>query len=454
LAQAMASAGRFLGQYSNDGTQRLRHFVSVAALLTAIRISCWCFAAIGIYQQPPLLRSACPLCSNTVAVRGTWSLNLFCLTAYRFRFPELSHHRLSLACNGPGVHQTQGSEDKDGEGLDNGSLSRELAACWALADPESGPNSEVRAGSPAIVAFAAAGWTNAVNLLLANGTDPNTMRPQDGATPLIAAASNGQLEAARTLLDAGADPCQSRPEDDVFPLLFAASNGHGEIVKLLLAHVQTPRSEANRKAAWGKQPAALTIAAQGGHTVVTSALLAVRAEPNIRVGDGLTPLVLASEFGHAGTVQELLSARADPDLSRADGATPLIRASAGGHANTVVLLLQSRADPSRPAFPELEPQKVRQDVRDHSGATPLLAASAFGHVPVARLLLRAGVSPNQARDDGGTPLMAAATRGHEAILKLLLAAGADPKQTTKVGGTALQGALGAGHYECAEILQQ
>jgi ankyrin repeat protein len=82
-----------------------------------------------------------------------------------------------------------------------------------------------------------------VDLLLANGADPNT-REQGGFTPLHAAAQNGNLDIIRALIYGGAD-LDARGMDGKLPVDVALEAKQEEAAKLLLEGI-TRRTRARR----------------------------------------------------------------------------------------------------------------------------------------------------------------------------------------------------------------
>jgi ankyrin repeat protein len=76
-------------------------------------------------------------------------------------------------------------------------------------------------------------------------------------------------------------------------------------------------------------------------------LLGKGAQPDVRDGQGNTPLALASQLGFADGVQQLLSRGAKVDLENAQGETPLILAVHNRDLVTTRLLLTAGANPKK-----------------------------------------------------------------------------------------------------------
>jgi ankyrin repeat protein len=116
-----------------------------------------------------------------------------------------------------------------------------------------------------------------------------------------------------------------------------------------------------------------------------------KLDPDVRGGDGFTPLHLAAFFGGAEAVRALLAMGVDPDAD-ADNTFrvhPIHSASAVRDRNSVRALLEAGANPN---------------VRQQGGFTPLHTAAHNDDLDLARQLLKHGADPNLAADDGKTPL--------------------------------------------------
>jgi ankyrin repeat protein len=93
--------------------------------------------------------------------------------------------------------------------------------------------------------------------------------------------------------------------------------------------------------------AALHLVTKGRDIVWLNFLLAKGANPNIRDGNGNTPLLIASQIAWSEGVSLLLERGATPDQANNGGETPLIRAVQNRDMSTVRLLLASGANPSK-----------------------------------------------------------------------------------------------------------
>ena len=92
---------------------------------------------------------------------------------------------------------------------------------------------------------------------------------------------------------------------------------------------------------------ALHIVVKRGDLPYANYLLQHGADPNLRDGQGNTPLLIAVTYGQAGVIPLLLTARANPNLGNSAGETPLIRAVQRRDTAMVRALLNGGANPDQ-----------------------------------------------------------------------------------------------------------
>jgi ankyrin repeat protein len=92
---------------------------------------------------------------------------------------------------------------------------------------------------------------------------------------------------------------------------------------------------------------ALHIVTKGRDIVWLNFLLSKGASPNVRDGQGNTPLQLAAQIGWGEGISLLLDRGATADLPNNGGETPLIRAVQNRDMTTVRLLLAAGANPNK-----------------------------------------------------------------------------------------------------------
>ena len=204
----------------------------------------------------------------------------------------------------------------------------------------------------------------------------------------------------------------------------------------------------------------LYTAARSNNAAAVRVLLALRAEPNVSVQYGNTPLHVASCRGYVEIVEALIDARADqslhndmgetctdyflPDVSSTDREKilRLCRPGARGAGEEPKLTLEQEFVRVSAALESGEPSAaltaleaslkrlpdLKDCVCDNAGGhrTSLLySAARLGNLPAVNLLVAAGADPNVRPYRGNSPLLVAAFRGHTAVVVALLKRGAD-----------------------------
>jgi ankyrin repeat protein len=193
--------------------------------------------------------------------------------------------------------------------------------------------------------------------------------------------------------------------------------------------------------------AALLREATYGNVSSVRALLAQKADPNVRDARGYTPLIRAALRGHRAVADELLAHGAAVNAQDREGYTALMRAAWRGYTETVTLLLQHGADPNlrtQQDFTALHlaawggftatvrallvthPDVNVQDRAPHQGYTALLRAAAEGNTEIVRLLLTAGARVDLKTSEGATALDLARAGNHVPVVQLLCARINDP----------------------------
>ena len=131
----------------------------------------------------------------------------------------------------------------------------------------------------------------------------------------------------------------------------------------------------------------------GDRVKIMRSLVALGADVNGFMENGVTALLKASFNGNADVVKFLLSSGANIDSADDAGVSPLWVASQEGHMEIVQCLLASGAE-------------VDLRAPGHGpGYSPLMIAAAKGHIDIAAVLLDSGASmifPLSAADPPGT----------------------------------------------------
>jgi ankyrin repeat protein len=238
---------------------------------------------------------------------------------------------------------------------------------------------------------------------------------QGGLTPLLFTAVTGDTQSARRLLAAGAD-VNDTAAGGATALVMAAHAGFGALVNLLLDSGADPNAA-------GAGYTALHSAAQRGDREMVKALLAHRANLNVRLTKGTflkrgsreyafdkfligaTPFLLAARLGDVELMRQLAAAGADLSIALEDGRTPLIVAAQG--ETTGARMRGGAAEPRVLAAVKLL-LELGADVKavDRAGNTALhvLAARRPGFDGVIRLVAERGAALEIANNKGETPL--------------------------------------------------
>ncbi len=357
-------------------------------------------------------------------------------------------------------------------------------------------------GVTALFAAAGSGHKRAVEILLANGADPNA--PHEGqtgvqfgerlassgaaslssmrlwnATALHVAAAKGFASVVEVLLANKANPA-AETKDGYTALHLAAVNGQTAVVKMLIEH----GADVNAKIQQGTTP--LHLAASHANLETVTVLLTKGVDVNARDDQGFTPLHETAAANRAEVVKALLSRGAKIDAPTLHGNTPLILAIRSGSADAVDALLERGADPNLPGVSTTRATTSSANVGrgrggggESSGSdpatdspgewAPLHYAAYPGNLRIVSALLRHGAkvnsrtgatgpigAPNRFFENymGATPLYLAVVGGRAEVVHELLDNQADPKIATSRGALPLDFAIAWRRPELVEQLLQ
>lgn len=158
-------------------------------------------------------------------------------------------------------------------------------------------------------------------------------------------------------------------------LVAAAAGGFATPVELLLSRNAPVNAVGGQ---FGGSP--LMQAAQGGHLSVVQALIAAKADVNVRNRNGGTPLVPAMISGNPEVVRVLLAAGAKIDAANKFGDQPLHHGARRGHAEAVAVLVEAKAD---------------VNAEGAGRQLPIEQAVDGGHTKVIEILMKAGSAPDR-----------------------------------------------------------
>jgi len=244
----------------------------------------------------------------------------------------------------------------------------------------------------------------------------------------------------RMLLQAAANAAK-KDLDGLEPVVFAAASMRDqETCELLLACRANPNAECKQ----GQEGRVIHLATKAKNKSMLLALLAARADPNVKEADARSVLHLAVGLNMPPScLQALLEAKADPGAR----AGPL----AGGETPLRLVALQElgKTKSSWGMLPKPPPGK-----RSSRPSLTMSAPEVSSEAPLeaAELLLKARADPNDSNLAGCSALHAACAAGQLQLVELLVTFRADPSRTDKRRWNALHFAASSGHAAMVHFL--
>jgi uncharacterized protein len=258
--------------------------------------------------------------------------------------------------------------------------------------------------------------------------------PRQSLASLIEA---GNRKAALERIRAGADVNEAQP-DGSRPIHWAVYRVDYELLQALIAK----KANLNVRNEFGSTPIAQ--AAELADARMVKMLLDAGAEPEGANHDGQTALMLAIKTGEVAVAEMLIKAGASVNtIEKFHKQTPLMWAAAApkNAAALVKLLLANEADVKPRAYYTDWPSQItsepRAQYRPVGGLTALLYAARDGCYDCVEPLIAAGADVNLPTPEGVTALMLALDNDHNDVAKLLLDRGANPHLWDWWGRTAL-----------------
>jgi ankyrin repeat protein len=245
--------------------------------------------------------------------------------------------------------------------------------------------------------------------------------------PLANLIESGNRKAALEQIRAGADVNEAQP-DGTRPIHWAVYRVDYELLGALIAK----KANLNVRNEFGSTPVAQ--AAELADTRMIKILLDAGAELEGANPDGQTALMLAIKTGEPAVVDMLIKAGANVNtIEKFHNQTPLMWAvTAPKNAGEMVKLLLAKGADVKPRalytdWPSQITSEPRAQYRPVGGLTALLYAARDGCYDCVVALLGAGADVNMPTPDGVTPLMLALDNDHNEVAKLLLDRGANPQ---------------------------
>jgi ankyrin repeat protein len=267
---------------------------------------------------------------------------------------------------------------------------------------------------------------------------------------LASLIESGNRKAALDQIRAGVDVNAAQP-DGTRPIQWAVYNVDYELIEALIAK----KANLNVRNEFGSTP--IAEAAELADARMVKMLLDAGAEPEGANADGQTALMLAIRTGEPAVVEMLIRAGANVNtVEKFHKQTPLMWAAAAPkNAGAMVKLLLAKGADVKPRalysdWPSQITNEPRAQYRPVGGLTALLYAARDGCYDCIEALLGAGADVNVPTPEGVTPLMLAIDNDHNDVANLLLDRGANPQLWDWWGRTPLylaidrKATLGAG----------
>lgn len=266
------------------------------------------------------------------------------------------------------------------------------------------------------------------------------MMSNTGFSALIIAAAHGHLEAVEFLIASGSE-VDAVHNNGVTALMYAAASGHAAVMEALIAS-----GHANLDLKHTNGGTALLEAASSGMVEAIKILVANEAEVDFVDYDGVTPLMAIASQGNAEGQSIILEAlrktKSSQDLVdhinllSHSGGSSVMFAAAGGHVACAKELIKSGADVvaiarAQPGYEEklakmIEEGQVQEEEPHVDGVTALHVAAQGGYLEMVNILLEAGADVAHLDDAKRSALVLAVQGNHGEVASVLVNAGADP----------------------------
>ncbi|CAJ1958374.1 unnamed protein product [Cylindrotheca closterium] len=266
------------------------------------------------------------------------------------------------------------------------------------------------------------------------------MMSNTGFSALIIASAHGHLEAVEYLIASGSE-IDAVYSNGVTALMYAAASGHASVMEALIGH-----GKASLDLKHTNGGTALLEAASSGMVEAIKVLVANGAEVDFVDDDGVTPLMAIASQGNAEAQSTILEAlkksKSSQDLVghinllSHSGGSSVMFAAAGGHVACAEELIKSGADVvaiarAQPGYEEklakmIEEGQVQEEEPHVDGVTALHVASQGGYIDMVNTLLEAGADVSHLDDSKRSALVMAVQGNHGEVASILVTAGSDP----------------------------
>ena len=253
--------------------------------------------------------------------------------------------------------------------------------------------------------------------LINHGADVNATNNYN-ETALIIACSKRNTDAINILLSAGADPNIADDASDTCLRHAVRKDCSKEVLETIIKHGTDVNATNNNN------QSALMIACYTGNIDAINVLLRAEADPNIIDKISGPALRIACYRGDIDAINVLLHAGADPNITDGDGDTSIHHAVRGSC--------------STEALETIINHDVDVNITNKNNRTALMKACTMRNTNAINVLLRAGADPNITDNDGNTSLHHAVEGGcSKDVLETIINHGGDVNATNKNNRTSL-----------------
>ncbi|KAL3937966.1 MAG: hypothetical protein SGBAC_007027 [Bacillariaceae sp.] len=266
------------------------------------------------------------------------------------------------------------------------------------------------------------------------------MMSNTGFSALIVASAHGHLEAVEYLVASGSE-VDAVYNNGVTALMYAAASGHALVMEALIGN-----GNAKLDLKHTNGGTALLEAASSGMVEAINILVANGAEVDFVDDDGVTPLMAIASQGNAEAQSTILEAlkilKSSQDLVdhinllSHSGGSAVMFAAAGGHVGCAKELIKNGADVvaiarAQPGYEEklakmIAEGQVQEEEPHVDGVTALHVAAQGGYLDMVNILLEAGADVSHLDDAKRSALVMAVQGNHSEVATVLVSAGADP----------------------------
>ena len=264
----------------------------------------------------------------------------------------------------------------------------------------------------------------ALERIINNGADVNVMN-KNNITTLMIACEKRNKDAINVVLNAGADPNIADADGDTCLHYAARSDCCTEVFRVIISH------GIDVNATNKKHVTALIIACHKGNTDAINILLEAGADPNITDSKGATCIHHAVGEGCSEDVlRTIVNHGTAGNVTNKNNVTTLMIACEKGNKDVINVVLNAGADPN---------------IADADGDTCLhYAARSDCCTEVLQAIISHGIDVNATNKKHITALIIACHKGNTDAINILLEAGADPNITDSKGATCIHHAVGEG----------